>query len=137
MLGTDIDEVGWPACGEIDVMEVVGSEPRAVHATVHCPGHAGVGRGLGATHTLDLDLAADFHVYGVDWTPERITWHLDGAAYRTLARADVPTWAFDGEMFLLVNLAIGGRWPGNALDDATLPATMLVDWVRVTPLSRR
>ena len=90
MLGADIDTVGWPACGEIDVMEVVGSEPRTVHATVHCPGHAGVGNGLGAAHTIDRDLAEDFHVYGVDWTRDAITWRLDGVAYRTLARADVP-----------------------------------------------
>ena len=131
MLGADIDACGWPACGEIDVMEVVGSEPRTVHATVHCPGHAGVGGGIGSAHTLGRDLAEDFHVYGVDWAPDGITWRLDDVAYRTLARADVPTWAFDGDMFLLVNLALGGRWPGNDLDATSLPATMLVDWVRV------
>jgi beta-glucanase (GH16 family) len=132
MLGADIDAVGWPACGEIDVMEVVGSEPRTVHATVHCPGHAGVGHGLGAAHTVARDLAEDFHVYAVDWTPDQITWRLDDVAYRTLARADVPAWAFDGDMFLLLNLAIGGGWPGNELDPNSLPATMLVDWVRVS-----
>jgi beta-glucanase (GH16 family) len=91
-----------------------------------------VGKGIGAAHTIDRALAEDFHVYAVDWSGEAITWRLDDVAYRTLPRADVPTWAFDGEMFLLVNLAIGGRWPGNALADATLPATMLVDWVRVS-----
>jgi hypothetical protein len=67
--------------------------------------------------------------------PTAITWRLDDVAYRTLARADVPTWAFDGDMFLLVNLALGGRRPGNDLDATSLPATMLVDRVRV--LSRR
>jgi beta-glucanase (GH16 family) len=128
MLGADIDEVGWPACGEIDVMEVVGSEPRTVHATVHLPGHAGVGEGIGHAHVVDADLAGDFHVYGVEWTTDRITWLLDGVAFHTLERFE--GWAFDGDFYLLLNLAVGGSWPGNAVDERALPATMLVDWVR-------
>jgi beta-glucanase (GH16 family) len=131
MLGANIDAVGWPACGEIDVMEVVGSEPRTVHATVHLPGHAGVGRGLGGAHTVERPLHEAFHVYGVDWSRDAITWRLDDVPYRTLHRADVPTWPFDGPMFLLLNLAVGGGWRGNGLGEGTLPATMLVDWVRV------
>jgi len=130
MLGADIDAVGWPACGEIDVMEVVGSEPRTVHATVHLPGHAGVGQGIGHAHPVGADLADDFHVYGVDWTPDRITWLLDDVAFHTVSR--FPGWAFDGDFYLLLNLAVGGSWPGNHLDERALPATMLIDWVRAT-----
>jgi beta-glucanase (GH16 family) len=129
MLGEDIDEVGWPACGEIDVMEHVGSEPHAVHGTIHLPGHAGVGRGLGAAHRAPEPLAGGFHVYGVEWTEERITWELDGKPWA--ARERGAAWPFDHDFHLLLNLAVGGRWPGNETDDPSLPATMLVEWVRV------
>jgi beta-glucanase (GH16 family) len=131
MLGDDIDEVGWPACGEIDVMEHVGSEPRTVHGTLHGPGYAGVGRGKGTAHDAGVELAGAFHVYAVDWTAQRITWLLDGSPYASLARADVSAWVFDHDFHLLLNLAVGGRWPGNETDVPSLPATMLVEWVRV------
>jgi beta-glucanase (GH16 family) len=129
LLGTDIDAVGWPRCGEIDVMEHVGGRPNTVHGTLHGPGHAGLGGGIGASHDAAVALAGDFHVYAVDWTADRITWSLDGAPYSTLARADLPAaaWAVDHDCYLLLNLAIGGAWPGNAFDPAALPATMLVD----------
>lgn len=133
MLGADIDEVGWPECGEIDVMEVVGSQPTVVHGTLHGPGYAGLEHGVGHGHDVGVDLAAHFHVYGVDWTPGRITWRLDGVPYSTLTRDDVPgdRWPFTHDFFLLINLAVGGDWPSNAGDAPPLPATMLVDWVRV------
>lgn len=131
MLGTDIDAIGWPACGEIDVMEHVGSEPRIVHGTAHGPGYAGVGGGIGHAHAAPAPLAGAFHVYGVEWSAERITWRLDGEPYGTLARADAPAWVFDHDFFLLLNLAVGGSWPGNETADPSLPATMLVEWVRV------
>jgi beta-glucanase (GH16 family) len=133
MLGADIDAVGWPACGEIDVMEVVGSQPTTVHGTIHGPGHAGIEHGLGTAFDAGVPLADDFHAYAVDWSPGRIAWSLDGRPYAERTRADVPagTWVFDDDFYLLLNLAIGGRWPGNATDDPPLPATMLVDWVRV------
>lgn len=131
MLGTDIDEVGWPACGEIDVMEHVGSQPRAVHGTLHGPGYAGVEHGIGTAHDAGVPLADDFHVYGVDWRPGGVTSRLDGEPYATLTPADVPVWPFEHEFFLLLNLAIGGPWPGNEVDEPALPVTMLVDWVRV------
>src|SRR4051812_38194039 len=122
-----IDGAGWPACGEIGVMEVVGSRP----ATVHGPGFAGLGGGIGASHDAGADLSAGFHDYAVDWSPERITWSLDGVPYGTLTPAHVPAWVFDHDFYLLLNLAIGGDWPGNRTDSPRLPATMLVDWVRV------
>jgi beta-glucanase (GH16 family) len=133
MLGTDIDAVGWPECGEIDVMEVVGSEPRTVHGTLHGPGYAGVEHGIGTAHDTGEPLADGFHVYGVDWRPGRVTWLLDGEPYATLEPADVPAgaWRCENEFYLLLNLAIGGPWPGNEVEEPQLPASMLVDWVRV------
>jgi hypothetical protein len=107
----------------------------AAHGARHAarPRAGGLGGGIGASHDAAVALADDFHVYAVDWTADRITWSLDGAPYSTLARADLPAraWAVDGDCYLLVNLAIGGAWPGNAFDPAALPATLLVDWVRV------
>jgi beta-glucanase (GH16 family) len=133
MLGTDIDEVGWPACGEIDVMEFVSSEPTTVHGTVHGPGFAGVGLGHGTAFASGAVLSDDFHVYAVEWSADSIHWLLDDQRYFSVTRADLPAWPFDHDFYLLVNLAVGGRWPGLA-PAPDLPATLLVDWVRVTGL---
>jgi beta-glucanase (GH16 family) len=132
MLGAEIDEVGWPGCGEIDVMEYVGSDPIAVHGTLHGPGYAGVGGGIGRRHDTGIDLSEAFHTYGVDWASEHISWHVDGVEYFRLTPGDVPgPGPFRHPFYLLVNLAIGGSWPGNDPAGLTLPATMLIDWVRV------
>jgi beta-glucanase (GH16 family) len=133
MLGTDIDTVGWPRCGEIDVMEHVSQHPRSVFGTAHGPGFAGVGGGLGSSHELAHDLADGFHDYRVDWEPDVIRWSVDDVTYHRLARTDVPDgrWVFDHDFFLLVNLAVGGSWPGDAGARASLPATLLVEHVRV------
>jgi beta-glucanase (GH16 family) len=139
MLGTDIDTAGWPGCGEIDVVEHVGSEPTTVHGTVHGPGFAGVGHGLSRAHDTGVVLAEDFHVFAVDWQPQQITWSVDETEYHRITPSDLPAsrWLFDHDFYVLVNLAVGGGWPGNEICDpaafakAVLPATMLVDWVRI------
>lgn len=133
MLGSDIDDVGWPACGEIDVMEYVGSQPTTVHGTLHVPGCSGVGSGFGSAHDTQVELARDFHVYAVDWNPDRITWYMDGTPYAVRHRTDLPAdaWRFDHDHYLLLNLAIGGNWPGNETDNPELPVTMLIDWIRI------
>jgi beta-glucanase (GH16 family) len=131
MLGTDIDAVGWPACGEIDVMEHVGGDPTAVHGTVHGTGYAGVGHGVGRRFDSGSPLSDDFHTYSVAWMPGSVTWRLDGKVYLRLTAVDVPgPWPFEQPFFLVINLAIGGSWPGNG-PEATLPAEMLIDWIRV------
>jgi beta-glucanase (GH16 family) len=132
MLGTEIDVVGWPACGEIDVMEYAGSDPTAVHGTVHATGYAGIGHGVGVRFDTGSPLSDDFHTYSVDWVPGSISWCLDGDEYFRATAADVPgPWPFDQSFFLLINLAIGGSWPGNESDASTLPAEMLIDWIHV------
>jgi beta-glucanase (GH16 family) len=129
-LGADIDEAGWPACGEIDVMEHVGQDPRRAFGTIHCPGHAHP-HGFGGAVELGHDLADDFHVFAVEWHEQRIEWSLDGRAYHAATPADVPGgWVFDHPFYLLVNLALGGDLGGEL--DADLPQTLLVDYVRVT-----
>nr|WP_276610746.1 glycoside hydrolase family 16 protein [Kineococcus siccus] len=132
MLGEDVDAVGWPACGEIDVVEHVTSDPTAAHGTLHGPGYCGLGGGIGHRHDTGADLAAAFHTFAVDWTPGRITWSVDGVATSTLTPDEVPgPWPFDHPFHLLLDLAVGGAWPGVDTDAPTLPATLEVAWVRV------
>lgn len=135
MLGDDLGSVGWPNSGEIDVMENVGSEPGTVHGTIHGPGYSGSG-GLGAPYTLPNGQAfADgFHTFAVEWSPEGITWSVDGTAYETRTPADAGAnkWVFDHPFFLILNLAVGGNWPGEPDASTTFPQTMTVDYVRVS-----
>ncbi|AEE44239.1 glycoside hydrolase family 16 [Cellulomonas fimi ATCC 484] len=132
MLGDDLDEVGWPACGEIDVVEHVGAQPRTVHGTVHGPGYAGVGGGVGASHEASVPLADAFHTSAVTWSDDEIRWDLDGVVFHRVTPDDVPgPWPFRHGFHLLLNLAVGGRWPGNDATALRLPATLLVDRVRV------
>ena len=132
LLGADIDRAGWPACGEIDVMEYAGSDPTCVHGTLHGPGYAGLGAGIGRAYDTGRPLSSDFHVYAVEWTEDSIGWHVDGVEYQRLTPGDVPgPWPFRHPFYLLVNLAVGGNWPGNDAGGAQLPATMLVDWIRI------
>lgn len=135
MLGENIARVGWPACGEIDIMEFIGHESARVHATLHGPGYSGE-KGLSAsfTHAANVPLGERYHVFAVDWFPDRIEWSLDGTVYARRTSADLPAgsrWAFDAPMFLLLNLAIGGNWPGSPDATTGFPQTFLVDYVRV------
>jgi beta-glucanase (GH16 family) len=132
LLGHNIDEAGWPACGEIDVMEQVAIDPKRVHGTLHGPGYSGLDGGAGRAHDFGQPLADEFHRYAVLWSPFTIQWRLDDQPYHQLTPAEVPgPWPFTHDFYLLLNLAVGGDWPGNAAVVPTLPATMLVDWVRV------
>lgn len=132
MLGQDIDEVGWPQCGEIDVMENFGKEPTVVHGTVHGPGYAGAA-GVTASQDAGVCLADDFHLYSVRWEPGRICWYLDEELYGTVTPGDLQgnRWVFDHGFFLLVNVAVGGTFSQHPDSRATLPQAMLVDYIRV------
>ncbi|MGA5572614.1 family 16 glycosylhydrolase [Streptomyces pseudogriseolus] len=135
MLGNDLGSVGWPNSGEIDIMENVGYEPNAVHGTLHGPGYSG-GGGIGAAYNLPGGAAfADaFHVFAVDWSPEKITWSVDGTTYQTRTPADLggKKWVYDHPFFMILNLAVGGDWPGSPNADTQFPQTMTVDYVRVS-----
>lgn len=135
MLGSNIDAVNWPACGEIDVMENIGSDPFTAHGTIHGPDTAtGAAYGLGAPVRSPTSLAAAFHVYGITWSPNAISFSLDGSTYETRTPSSLTggqRWVFDQPFYLLLNLAVGGTWPGSPDSSTPFPATMLVDWVRV------
>jgi beta-glucanase (GH16 family) len=132
MLGGNIGEVGWPACGEIDVMEYVGRRPNEVLGTVHGPRYSG---SSGISQTVDLGAPAsnDFHTFGVVWWPGNVVWLLDGAVYHQVREADVAPrqWVFDHPFFILLNVAVGGNLGGLVDPNLPLPASMAVDYVRV------
>ena len=135
MLGNDIKSTGWPACGEIDVMENIGKEPSIVHGTIHGPGYSGA-KGISHQYALPNGqaLSDDFHVYAVEWSPAAITFFLDDKPYATVTPADLPAgthWVYSHPFFLLLNLAVGGDWPGNPDNTTHFPQTLIVDWVRV------
>lgn len=134
MLGNNIDRLGWPACGEIDIMEAVGFEPSTVHGSLHGPGYSG-GNPLTGTFSLPQGqrFSADFHVFAVEWEPAAIRFYVDNVLYETQTPQNVPNkhWAFDHPFFLLLNLAVGGAWPGNPDAATDFPSSMLVDYVRV------
>ncbi len=135
MLGHDIGQVGWPESGEIDIMEHIGREPNQVHGTIHGPGYSGAeGIGRGTTLPGGDPVADDFHVFAVDWTPESITWSLDGVAFSTLSPGDLPSgarWVYDHPFFIILNVAVGGYWPGYPDASTVFPQEMLIDYVRV------
>ncbi|MBE1576405.1 RICIN domain-containing protein [Amycolatopsis roodepoortensis] len=131
MLGADIGNVGWPNSGEIDIMENVGFEPNTVHGTLHGPGYSGAG-GIGAAYN-GPNFSDDFHTYAVDWAPNQIEWYVDGNLYQTRTPADLNgnRWVFDHPFYLILNLAVGGYWPGDPNSSTVFPQRLVVDYVRV------
>ena len=134
-LGCDFPETEWPECGEIDIFEMLGGRgahhdylgDSQLHTGLHCPQEAPVASG---TYTLPAQsrFADDFHTMGIEWTKTEISWYMDGVLFRSLNIEGIP--AFHKPHYLLINLAVGGDWPG-APDEATVfPQRYLVDWVR-------
>ena len=135
MLGDDFSAVGWPACGEIDVMENAGgTEPGIIHGSLHGPGYSG-NNPITATYALPQGRFSDgFHVFAVEWAPQVVRFFVDGNLYATKTPADVPAgkhWVYDHPFFLLLNLAVGGNMPGSPDESTIFPQRMLVDYVRV------
>jgi len=132
MLGTNRTQVGWPTCGEIDIMEYVGFDPLRVHGSIHTAAYS---RGTHKTASINVANPWDaFHVYAMEWYPDRIEIFVDGQKYFTFLNENTGTrtWPFDQPQYLLINLAIGGSWGGQrGIDDSRFPHRYLVDYVRI------
>ncbi|MGB9858253.1 MAG: carbohydrate binding domain-containing protein [Dictyoglomaceae bacterium] len=134
LLGEDITTVGWPNCGEIDVMELLGHEPNKVYGTVHGPGYSGAS-GKGSNYTLPSgDFSQDFHIFAIEWDPIGISWYVDDQKFFTITRPEIElygNWVFDHPFFIILNSAVGGYWPGYPDSTTVFPQKMYVDYIKV------
>ncbi len=130
MLGDNISSVGWPACGEIDIMEHVNTETQT-HGTIHWQDHNNVYANYSGS--TPVNSVTNFHVYTIEWDASAIKWFVDGNLYHeaSIANGVNGTSEFHNNFFILLNMAIGGNWPGFNIDNTAFPARMLVDYVRV------
>lgn len=134
MLGADIEKVSWPASGEIDVMEYVGRDPGVVHSSLHTP--ASHGNTVNTRKITWEGIEDDFHVYKAIWTEESITFFIDDhQVYEFVPEQyDQEHYPFQKPFYLLLNLAVGGNFGGQEIDDSALPAKFYIDWVRISEL---
>lgn len=134
MLGTNITTVGWPACGEIDIMELIGTYPSRVHATMHWKNAAGVHASKGSNYNSSSgDYSQQFHVYSLVWSQDLIKCYIDDILYLTVTSGDVgaANYPFNATHFFIFNVAVGGNWPGPPDANTQFPQRMFVDYVRV------
>ena len=133
-LGTNIHDVGWPACGEIDIMEFVGFEPGVIHANIHTKKYNHVAKTGKGDQISIPDASEAFHVYAVEWDAEKMDFFVDEHKYFTYRNEGSGTaaWPYDKEQYLILNLAIGGDWGGQkGIDDSRFPQQFVIDYVRV------
>lgn len=134
MLGANFNNVGWPACGEIDIMEYVGYEPNTIHSTVHTLAGSG-GESNGNSKTLET-AEEEFHIYGLIWDENELIFYTDEPENVTHtyapANKNAQNWPFNKPQFFIFNIAVGGNWGGaEGIDDSIFPQTMEIDYVRV------
>ena len=132
VLGENIDTVGWPQCGEIDIMEYRGQEPTLTNGTLHGPGYS-AGNSITKAYELENDrFDNDFHIFGIEWGPEYINFYVDDVLYNQLTPEDVTgEWVYDQPFFIIINMAVGGDFVGAPNESTVFPQTMYVDYVRV------
>lgn len=132
MLGDNINEVSWPNCGEIDIMELKGNEPNVIHGSLHGPGYSG---GSAKTKSYGLQNArfdTDYHVFGVEWKENQIDFFVDGYLYQRVKSTDVTgNWVYNHPFYLILNVAVGGNFVGFPTDGTSFPQKMYIDYVRV------
>jgi beta-glucanase (GH16 family) len=128
LLGDNVDAVGWPECGEIDILDHIGSEPSSVHSALHGPGYSH-GSSIGVRYTLSghRRFADDFHDFAAEWEPGVIRFYVDDVLYQSTTPADLPAgapWVFDHPFFVILNVAVGGDWPGPPDGSTVFPQVM-------------
>ena len=134
MLGDDFPTAGWPACGEIDVMEEFGLSDSKIHGSLHGPGYSGRNSLTSSFRLTAGSFSDSFHIFAVEWEPVVLRFYVDGQLYATRTPSDLPKgarWVFDHPYFLMLNLAVGGDVPSRPDPSAVFPRKMLVDYVRV------
>lgn len=131
LLGSNYTKVGWPACGEIDIMENLGREPNIIHSSIHGPGYFDDT----STYTLPHGKFSDsFHTFALEWTSQYLRYIIDGKSFFTIPKAILVRrleWVFDQPFFIILNNAVGGTWPGNPTATTVFPQKMLVSYVRI------
>lgn len=134
MLGDDFKTVGWPACGEIDIMEVLGHEPNKTYGTIHW-GNQGASSSQKTTGSLTLkqdDFSQKYYVFSLVWRQNRLEWYVDDVLFFTTTNQNVAgSYPFNKPFFFIFNVAVGGNWPGAPNASTTFPQQMQVDYVRV------
>jgi beta-glucanase (GH16 family) len=129
-LGENIDLVSWPACGEIDIMELVGHQPATVHGTVHY-NNDGYKTSSGSTTLASGDFSDKFHVFSIVWDFNTITWYVDNVEFKKFNNSNMATWPFNKPFYFIMNVAVGGNWPGPPDNTTIFPQQMQVDYIRV------
>jgi beta-glucanase (GH16 family) len=133
MLGANISDVGWPRCGEIDIMELIGHEPNKVHGTLHWNGTNGHAF-RGGSKTLSSGNFSDaFHVFSIVWKQNQISWYVDNVLFYSMSSADFggAVYPFNAPQFFIFNVAVGGNWPGYPDGTTVFPQRMFVDYIRI------
>lgn len=131
LLGANIDTVGWPLCGEIDIMEYVGKEPEMLLNTIHT--QESYGNTIHTKKTKIPGIAEGFHTFAADWTPDKIDFFVDDVlrySFNPLTKTE-NTWPFYKPFYIILNMAIGGNLGGPHVDDSIFPQDFVVDYVRV------
>jgi len=131
MLGANISQVNWPACGEVDILETIGTDITTNHGSLHAPNYNPTG-----TYALPngAKYSDAFHTFAAEWEPGVVRFYVDDVLYETRTSGETDaggTWEFDHPFFLLLNVAVGGQWPGDPDSTTVFPQTLKVDWVRV------
>lgn len=130
MLGGNFSSVGWPSCGEIDIMELVGNAPSIVHGSLHWNDNGHVSRT--SSYTLSYGkFSSGFHIFSLVWTPNRLKWLVDNQQYFSLSRSAISAFPFNLPQFFIFNVAVGGNWPGSPDQTTVFPQHMMVDYIRV------
>lgn len=131
MLGSDISEIGWPASGEIDIMEYVGKTPHEIHTTLHTP--ASFGQSVNTNVETVKNIEEGFHVYKTNWSKDAIQFFIDNKLVYTFSpeEKDEKNYPFNKPFFIILNMAIGGNFGGPDVDDSIFPQEFIIDYVKV------
>lgn len=139
LLGANIDDVGWPECGEVDILEWRGSEPGRIISSLHGPNYSGGGAYNKSFQLPGGAFGDDFHTFTFEWTPDAVRWLLDGTPYLVVMASTLAQrgrrWVYDHPFYVILNLAVGGVFDGSPVPTTVFPQQMLVDYVSVSSMA--